>query len=176
VQASLRTAVGVATDYGDTGSNISLAEIVAKINRLIHRNSQPEQFITFFVALYDPQTKTLKYVNAGHNPPLVARRGQECEELLSGGILLGAVPEMVYEEAVVKLYSGDILFMYTDGLSEATNVSDEMFGEERIKKFLCANIEQPPERLLQLLEEEVARFAGNKPLADDFTLLAAKVQ
>ncbi|MEW6014901.1 MAG: SpoIIE family protein phosphatase [Candidatus Zixiibacteriota bacterium] len=176
VQASLRTAVGVATDYGDTGSNISLAEIVAKINRLIHRNSQPEQFITFFVALFDPQTKTLKYVNAGHNPPLVARRGQKCEELLSGGILLGAVPEMVYEEAVVNLYSGDILFMYTDGLSESTNAGDEMFGEERIKKFLCANIEQPPERLLQLLEEEVARFAGNKPLADDFTLLAAKVQ
>lgn len=176
VQASLRTAIGVGTYYVDTGANISLAEIVAKINRLIYRNSQPEQFITFFVALFDPENCTLKYVNAGHNPPLVVRRNGQCEELLSGGILLGAVPDMAYEEEVISLNDGDLIFMYTDGLSESTSPQDEMFGEERIKNFLCANIEQTPDNLLQLLEDEVARFGGNLPLADDFTLLAAKVK
>ena len=106
----------------------------------------------------------------------VVRRKGQCEELLSGGIILGALLDMAYEEEVISLNDGDIIFMYTDRLSESTSPQDEIFGEERIKNFLCANIEQTPDNLLQFLEDEVARFGGNLPLADDFTLLAAKVK
>lgn len=183
VQASLRMAIGIeaplpaAEGTATSASNqIKLIEIVANINRLIYRNSQPEQFITFFVALFDPKTGRLDYVNAGHNPPLAIIGAGQIEALTEGGILLGAVPGMTYEQGTKQLASGDAIFLYTDGLSEAIDETDEMFGEKRISQFLLANLNREPQLLLERLEVEVAQFIGRMHLADDFTLLAARVK
>jgi sigma-B regulation protein RsbU (phosphoserine phosphatase) len=178
VQASLRTSVGMETtdDIADSRPphGIDLARIVTNINRLIHRNSQPEQFITFFVAVYDPKKRTLAFANAGHNPPLAVSRSGEVRELLDGGVLLGAVADFPYQQGSAQLASGDMVFLYTDGLSESTRPDGQMFGEERIKQFLIRNVDLPPQQLLARLEEEVATFADGIHLADDFTLVVAK--
>jgi serine phosphatase RsbU (regulator of sigma subunit) len=180
VQASLRTAIDVGEPAADgsafTPQRVDLSRIVRNINQLIHRNSQPDQFITFFVAIYDPKQHTLEYVNAGHNPPLVTRRSGDVEELLEGGLLLGALPDMVYDQGTIALADGDVVFLYTDGLSEAADADDAMFGEERIKRFLSANRSLSPDGMLGQLETEVTRFVGGAHLTDDFTLVAAVVR
>jgi serine phosphatase RsbU (regulator of sigma subunit) len=181
VQASLRTAIGIEAQMESDNKSlhdrgIQLSGIVSNINKLIFRNSQPEQFITFFVALFDPSTKKLEYINAGHNPPLVVSRSGVVQELTEGGVLLGIMPELPYKTGSVQLSDGDLLFLYTDGLSEAARADEEMFGEERIKQFLAANTSLEPATLLENIEKEVALFIREEALADDFTLLCAKVK
>jgi serine phosphatase RsbU (regulator of sigma subunit) len=179
VQASLRTAIGIETpaESGATAApaqDIDLARIVTNINRLIHRNSQPEQFITFFVGVYDPKARRLDFVNAGHNPPLAVSRSGEVVELFDGGVLLGAVPDFPYQQGMLSVSPGDVVFLYTDGLSESTRPDGKMFGEERIKQFLVKHVELTPQQLLAELEKDVNGFVGGAHLSDDFTLVAAK--
>jgi serine phosphatase RsbU (regulator of sigma subunit) len=127
LQASLRTAVG---------AGIHLADVVARINDLIYHNTPPEEYITFFVGVYNPDRHTLTYVNAGHNPPLLLRRDGSVEPLEQGGVILGMAPNLRYEQASIELAPEDFLLMYTDGVSEAMNPSGEEFGEERIRDLL----------------------------------------
>jgi serine phosphatase RsbU (regulator of sigma subunit) len=166
LQASLRTTVR---------AGIKLSDAVSEINELLFANTPPDQFITFFVGVYDKRASTLSYVNAGHNPPLVLRKDGEIEELSTGGLVLGAFAGVLYEQGSIELKEGDLLFLYTDGISEALNSKEEMFGENRIKDFLLNKIHFSVERLLENLEGEVLKFIENTPLADDFTILAARV-
>ncbi len=181
VQASLRTAIGIESQTTSArnqsaGENIRLTNIVANINSLIYHNSQPEQFITFFVAIFDPKTYRLDYINAGHNPPLAASIDGKITELTEGGIILGVMPEMPYKRGSIQLGKGDMIFLYTDGLSESTRADDEMFGEERIKEFLAANRKLNPRQFLEKLEEEVSIFIGDSSLTDDFTLVSVEIK
>jgi sigma-B regulation protein RsbU (phosphoserine phosphatase) len=113
-----------------------LADVVARINDLIYHNTPPEEYITFFVGVYNPDRHTLTYVNAGHNPPLLLRRDGSVEPLEQGGVILGMAPNLRYEQASIELAPEDFLLMYTDGVSEAMNPSGEEFGEERIRDLL----------------------------------------
>ncbi|MCP4631860.1 MAG: SpoIIE family protein phosphatase [candidate division Zixibacteria bacterium] len=193
LQASFRTAVSIGMKVTDIAkqmintlqstaeqhvgesSGITMSEMVARINELTFSNTPADRFITFFVAIYDKRTSMLEYVNAGHNPPMVIRYAGKVEELSEGGLLLGALSGMPYEQGTIKLELGDILFLYTDGISEAENAEDEMFGEEKMKELFLKNNSQTPQRLKELLEDEVKDFIGETPLSDDFTLLIAKV-
>lgn len=188
VQASIRTAISMESRMIDislknhgtvegsfSSDDLRLTDMMENINELICQNSQPEQFITFFVCIYNKNSKSLIYVNAGHNPPLLIRKKGAVEELKEGGIVLGAMPGMKYERGKVGLSSGDLLFLYTDGASEAENADGEMYGEARLKHYLMENIETDPQGLLRNLEDNVVRFVGDPKLADDFTLLAARV-
>ena len=120
LQASLRTAVGM---------GIPLSDVVLRINDLIHRNTPPEQFITFFVGIFNPKTREFTYVNAGHNPPMLFRCGTGIETLDVGGLLLGTFTGIAYQQATVTLEPDDVLLLYTDGVSEAMNEAEEEFGE-----------------------------------------------
>ncbi|MEE9554968.1 MAG: SpoIIE family protein phosphatase [candidate division Zixibacteria bacterium] len=166
LQASLKTALKIKNE---------LAEIVAQINDLIFENTTQDQFITFFVGVFDNRESVFTYVNAGHNPPVVIRDNGKIEELGEGGLLLGAFPNAVYEQGSVVLNKGDLLFLYTDGVSEAENNVNDMYGEERIKEFLAANSRLPASELLTNLESDVERFIGDTSFDDDFTLVAARV-
>ncbi len=166
LQASLRTSAKVATD---------LTTMVAEINGLIHSNTAPEQYITFFVGQFDPVDKTLRYVNAGHNPPILLKRDDAVEKLEAGGLILGALSGVKYDEGRVDLEPGDMLLLYTDGVSEVMNGLDEEFGEERIRQFLHENSKQPVSNVLEELEAELKAFHGERPYEDDLTLLLAKV-
>ena len=176
IQASFRTAIGIEAggDKGTTGNHLSA--IIGQINDLIHRNTPPGQFITFFVAIYKNSAKTITYVNAGHNPPLLMRPSGEIITLDQGGLLLGALPNMPYAQDTVRLEVGDIMFLYTDGVSEAENAAGEMFEESRIKELLLKHRGRPAGEILSTLESEVQSFIGEVPLADDFTTLVARVK
>lgn len=165
LQASLRVIVRVGA---------KLSDAVGEMNDLLFANTPPDQFITFFVGIYDKRTSALSYVNAGHNPPMVTRNSGKIEELSTGGLVLGAFAGVLYEQGFIELNEGDLLFLYTDGISEAQNSKEEMFGENRIKGFLQNKIHSSVGSLLENLELEVVRFTENIPLADDFTILAAR--
>jgi serine phosphatase RsbU (regulator of sigma subunit) len=167
LQASLRTVVGVTTNLSDA---------VRRINDLIYDNTPPEQYITFFVALFDPGKKQLTYVNAGHNPPLLVQKEGEVELLQKGGLILGAVPGVPFEQDEVRLQTDDLLLIYTDGLSEAMNADGEEFGEERILNLANHCRHLSPSELLECLKTEARKFTGDGVWQDDLTLLSAKVK
>jgi len=169
VQAALRTATFISSGTG-------LGEIITYLNDLIYGNSQPDQFIKLFAALYDDGEHTLEFINAGHNPPLLARADGQILELQEGGILLGAVPGMTYEKGKERLGTGDVFCLYTDGITEAWNNHNEMYGEERLKGFLLSQRGNEAEDILRNLEKEVIQFTEGRPLSDDFTVIVAKVK
>lgn len=165
LQASLRTSVGV---------GVPLTKIVTRINELIYRNTPPEQYITFFVGMYDPDTCALTYVNAGHNPPIVMRSDGSWSGLGATGLILGSLSDQVYEQETVRIGGGDVLLMYTDGLTEAMNGEEEEFGEERLIEILQTNGSASAEEMVQRLEIEVKNFRSSEMLDDDCTLLVVR--
>jgi len=165
LQASLRTTQEI---------GVSLGESVEKINKLVYDNTPPELFITFFMAAIDPVTGRMEYVNAGHNPPLLIRKDGKARKLSQGGLLLGVERNAVYTEGEVDFQVGDILLMYTDGVSEAMNSHDEEFGELRIASLAARQRNLPLAELLSVIEKSVEEFHGSSEYLDDFTLLAVK--
>jgi serine phosphatase RsbU (regulator of sigma subunit) len=153
---------------------VSLSESAEKINALVYDNTPPELFITFFMASIDPVSGKVCYVNAGHNPPLLARASGGTERLCEGGLLFGVMRNASYEEGHTVLNSGDTLLMYTDGVTEAMNPSEEEFGEERIASILLEKTDQTLEEILCRIECSVEQFQGSSSYADDFTILAVK--
>lgn len=166
LQASLRTAIGISTHLGD---------IVARINELIHRNTPPEQYITFFVGVFNHDDKTLTYVNAGHNFPVVLRENGDMIVMEKGGLILGVLPDAEYEQDTIQLQSNDLLVMYTDGVTEAMNDQEEEYGEERLVVFAREYFDRSIDEIRPALEKEVMDFTNGMPLADDFTLIFARV-
>jgi len=167
LQASLRTAVGISAQ---------LSDIVSRINELIYINTPPEQYITFFAGVFEPGEQSLTYVNAGHNFPLIVREQGEPISLDRGGLLLGFSAGAEYEQGTVKLNSGDIIVMYTDGVTEAMNDSEEEFGEGRLIDYIRANFSRPAVEIRAGLEEAINEFTGGRAAADDFTLIIARVE
>ena len=154
--------------------NIPLSEAVYGINDLMCSNTNPEQFITFFTAILDPEQKQLTYVNAGHNPPRIIRADGTIVELDTGGPLLGVLENTEYLEETLPIEDGDLLIAFTDGVSEAMNTSGEEFGEHRIVELIHPIINESPATILEKLELEVTAFRGDQPLGDDFTVLLVK--
>lgn len=149
----------------------TLVEATGRINTLMHQNTPADKFISFFWAWYQPQSRALHYVNAGHNPPLLFRSGSEPVELSKGGILLGAMPTLSpYDQGSVQLQSGDILLLYTDGVTEAMNEQDEEYGEERMLACVNRHLDLPPDALLDRLLGDVQTFCKNR-FSDDLTVI-----
>ncbi|MCD4701693.1 MAG: SpoIIE family protein phosphatase [Candidatus Aegiribacteria sp.] len=167
LQASLRTTQAM---------GISLGESAMQINRIVFDNTPPELFITFFMALIDVREGCMKYVNAGHNPPFFVMQDGHVNMLSKGGILLGVKADAEYEEGEVLLNPGDILLMYTDGVCEAMNCSDEEFGEKRLARIVSDNRRLPLSDLVHLIEKEVEVHHGSSDYDDDFTLLVARLK
>ncbi len=156
--------------------DISLSEATERINNLIFKNTPPDKFITFFWAKYLHTHKILRYVNAGHNPPLLLRKDKkEYEELNNGGLLLGALETMMpYEQTDIQLNPGDILVCYTDGVDEALNpAGTDDYGVDRLKECILNNRNQTSHELLDTIVQDVLNYSNNK-LIDDLTLLIIK--
>lgn len=166
LQASLRTARGMGA---------SLAESAARIKKLVFENTPSDMFITFFMMCIDPAEKHMRYVNAGHNPPFLLENDGHERNLTKGGLLFGVVENALYEEGEVLLQNGNIILVYTDGVSEAMDSNGEEFGEKQIARIVARNRELPLDELLALIEKEVSIFHGSSSYADDFTLLAARI-
>jgi putative ABC transport system permease protein len=157
-------------------------EMVRKLNAFLYRNTGSSTYATlFFGSIHGKQ---LRYVNAGHNPPWLfrstgsdghaARSYARIAELNVGGTFVGMFPEPEYEEGVVELEPGDVVFAFTDGVPEALNTEQEEFGEERLHVLACRFGPLPVDEMVSRVTEEVRQWIGNAPQHDDLTLVVIK--
>ncbi|MBI4364473.1 MAG: SpoIIE family protein phosphatase [Candidatus Latescibacteria bacterium] len=147
-----------------------LPVVMGRLNRSIHKVVRGERFITLVLIAIDCTTGDLRYVNAGHNPPYLVRASGEVEMLSVGGLLLGMFPEAGYESAAVQMSPGDVLVLYSDGVTEARNDREEDFGEERLMAFLRENRTLEPVPLAEELIRVVHEFSSEGKPADDVTV------
>jgi sigma-B regulation protein RsbU (phosphoserine phosphatase) len=151
-----------------------MAEAMERINRTVCQNVPEGKYVTFFGARLDVATGRLTYVNAGHNAPLLVRRSGASEPLEEGGMVLGMFEGVPYAEGVVDLQHGDVLTVFSDGVTETFDTDGAEFGEERLLEVLlrCRTLgasEVEKEILL-----EIERFARGAKATDDRTLIVVK--
>ena len=166
LQASLRgqTLAGAA----------SIDRLMANVNSLVFAASSANRYATFFYAQYRPDRRLLTYVNAGHNPPVLLRRHSTVMRLEAGGPPVGLLPEACYEGASIDIEAGDLLLLFSDGISEAMNEKDEEWGEDNMLRALktCSSME--PAGIIKALFEAADAFTGLARQHDDMTLVAAR--
>ena len=152
------------------------SEVVTKIHQLFVHNIHFTTFVTFFVGAFDPDTNSLVYCNAGHNPPILMRADgygkAECVLLNPTGPAIGLIEEAEYGEERLPLQPNDLLLLYTDGLVEATNPEMEMFGMPRLEALLQEHYALPAEAAISQVRQSLDDFVQGSPLADDTTILA----
>lgn len=166
VQAALRTLVPIES---------SLPKATAQINDLTSSNTRGSKFITFFWGILDVKSRTLRYVNAGHNPPMLIRTDGSLEKLEVGGLLLGIIKTQTpYQEGSVRFQSGDTLVMYTDGVSEAMDSEGRDFTEERLELALKRHGGLPAEEIIRRVQQELESHTKDTPQSDDITMLVLK--
>jgi sigma-B regulation protein RsbU (phosphoserine phosphatase) len=175
VQATLRSLTAA---NGALPADVpKLGQMVGKLNRLIFNSTSGENYVTFFYAHFDCATRYLTYVNAGHNPPLYLPAGNSSnfQQLSSGGLITGVFEDSKYEQETVEMQPGGLMFMYTDGLSEALSPNGEEFGEERIEEVLAGSKQLPVKEISDEVVRRVKRWCKNVPLHDDLTFVVMKV-
>ena len=176
VQATLRSLTARNGTYVP-GSH-ELSSIVSKLNRLLFNSTNGEHYVTFFYATFDQVTQRLTYVNAGHNPPLYlqADSGSEFRQLTSGGLVAGAFENAKYEQETVQMKRDDLLFLYTDGLTEALNVEGEEFGTSRIMETLRSIATLSADQIRDVVVRRVKDWCAGMSLYDDLTFVVMKVK
>ena len=153
----------------------NLAALVTRLNRIISSNCPSNRFITFFIGVLDPATGELTYVNAGHNPPLVAHADGSVEKLEGTGLILGILPMATYKQGVCNMGPGDAVLLFSDGVTEAVRPNaDEEFGEERLAQVLAGLRDETADSIITSINQQVEDFTGGAPPADDITLVVAK--
>jgi len=150
------------------------AECLERVNRRLCLDNDSEMFVTVFYALLDTRSGDLAYANGGHNPPYLVRGGAVEALERTGDMVLGAFDTATYRAKHTRLAPGDRLVLYTDGVTEAMDPADALFGEERLCAYLRAADGVRPERLIGGIVEAVQRFAGDQPQSDDLTVLAVE--
>ena len=166
-QASLRTL---------SITQSSLPELVSSINRYACTNSQGGlRFTTAFLAELDPATRTLSYINAGHNQPMLCRKSGALERLDAGGLPIGIMASASYQSGSVVLAPGDWLVIFTDGVVEAMNTHGDEYGEPRLLAAIATSSGGSPGQMMQRIMTDLDLFVGNTPQHDDVTCLLVKV-
>lgn len=160
----------------------TVASVVQRVNDLLVRSTDPHMFATFFYGVLETATGRFTCTNAGHNPPLVLRRDGSLERLTTGGLLLGMVGDMIYQQDTVELAPGEVIVMYTDGITEAVAPgADEedpeaMFGEERLCEVLRRSRHLPASGIQDAILAAVADHTRGQAQSDDITLVVIRRQ
>ncbi len=163
-----------ATVRGQTLLRLPPAECVGHVNTLLSRSTDAHKFATFFYAILDSERHELSYCNAGHDPPLLAGRGRSPSLLETGGLVLGFLDPVSYEEEVIALDPGDLLVVYSDGITDATDDRDVPFGTERLSEALDRGRGETAAALIERIVSAVREHAGPQPQSDDMTLVVLK--
>jgi sigma-B regulation protein RsbU (phosphoserine phosphatase) len=169
LMSSLQARVQVLFEEAD-----DLAHKIGRLNKAICSNCPDNRFITFFMTVVNPVTGELVYTNAGHNPPLIVRKASGFETLHGGGVILGILPQATYKESTAQLQPGDILVLFSDGVTEAANPKDDDFGEERLAEVVASLRGRPAAEIVEAIETAVADFTEGAPAADDITVVVAR--
>lgn len=156
-------------------SNLPLAEVVASLNKVLVQRSASNRFITLFCATLDPEGH-FTYINAGHNLPILARTTGETETLTTKSVLLGAFDFVEYKPRQTRLAPGDVVVMYTDGVTEAVNADNQMFGDERLEELVKESVSLSAEEIKLRILDDVLSFTAGLPQGDDITLIVLKVK
>jgi serine phosphatase RsbU (regulator of sigma subunit) len=166
IQASLRTRFALGQ---------GLSAIAEAIDDDIEANSPGPVYATLFIAIFDPATRRMRYVNAGHNPQFVLRTDGRIEQMWSTGLPVGLIAGHGYKEVEVQLAPGDLLFFYTDGCVEMENDQEEMFGSDRLEALVAASGRSSTDDVLATVEQAISTFRGGRDLFDDATMMAVRV-
>jgi len=152
------------------------SEVLSFANPIIATNSRTGMFVTLFYGIINNAEKTLTYVNAGHNPPLVYRcQTDTLEELEATGIAVGALEDAVYTQRSITLATGDLVILYTDGITEAVNDREEMYDLTRLMALIKEKRLSSPQEIVDAIISSVFAFSRNQPQFDDITLMVVRV-
>ena len=155
------------------GASIALPDpgrVLGEVNQLLEEDNEAMMFVTVFYAVFDPKTGLLTYANGGHNPPLLVRPDGTSDLLpTTGGVALGVMSDVEYEQQEVTLGPGELVVFYTDGVTEAIDGGNEEFGEGRLQALFRDNPPQDVETSNQAVFDAVREFAGDAPQFDDIT-------
>ena len=171
LMSSLHAAV-----HAQSGSHDSLVETISAVNRYLADNIPANRFVTLFYAELDPVSGSLAFLNAGHNPPLIVHSAGTVEQLASGGLPLGIKRDADYREGRTQLQHGDVLVIYSDGVTEAVSPTGEEFGPTRLYEVVSRNIEASASGIRDRIESSLTKFSQGTSAADDITLVIVKRQ
>ena len=167
VQSSVRTAVSFAGSDGQA--------VVTAVNRQVHASSLEDRFATLFYGVYDGTKRKLRYVNAGHNPPMVIRRDGSIISLEAGGAPLGIFADSSYEQGTVELNPGDLIVAYTDGVIEAANQAEREWGVEGLRKAATRSSARRADEIVEAIFTSMDEFSLGRQ-TDDATVVVMRVQ
>jgi sigma-B regulation protein RsbU (phosphoserine phosphatase) len=158
-----------------TPLRLPLPELVSRLNDLLYANTSSDKFVTLFCCHLNTAERTLTFVNGGHNPPMLVRSGGALELLSDGGLVLGIMESiMPYEQGMVRLGAGDVVLMYTDGVSEALNWASEEFSEAKTQAALKRSAHAEASYILETVKADVEAHADGAPQSDDITMVVVK--
>jgi sigma-B regulation protein RsbU (phosphoserine phosphatase) len=164
------TAKTIIKDLSESGMAVN--EIFTKANEKLCENNESGMFVTAWMGILDINTGKMTFANAGHNPPLLKRANGDFEYLKTrAGFVLAGMEGVRYRVGELDLYPGDRLFLYTDGVPEATNGENKLYGEERLIDFMNKNVSVNATDLLPALKANIDEFVGDAPQFDDITML-----
>ena len=169
LMSSLHAAVHAQADIHD-----SLAKTITAVNRYLVESIPANRFVTLFYAELDPKDGALAFLNAGHNPPLIVHAGGTMEQLAAGGLPLGIMADADFREGRTQLHHGDVLVIYSDGVSEACNPAGEEFGPTRLYEVVARNLDASAGGIRDRIESALTKFCQGTPAADDITLVICK--
>lgn len=162
--------------HAQSASHDSLVATISAVNRYLADNIPANRFVTLFYAELDPESGALSFLNAGHNPPLIVHSAGTVEQLASGGLPLGIKPDVEYREGRTQLQPGDVLVIYSDGVTEAVSPTGEEFGATRLYEVVSRNINASAAGIRDRIESSLTKFAQGTSAADDITLVIVKRQ
>ncbi len=174
IPSSLIMASFRASLLAEIRNNYAISTIMSKVNRLLWESTDSNQFVTAFYGVLDENRRVLTFCNAGHNPVLLIRGDGTSLLLETGGLILGAFENSVYQESYLGIGPGDVLLLYTDGVTENFNDLGEEFGMERLLELVSSHRHLHAKEMASLLQEQILDFAADKTIQDDFTLVVLK--
>lgn len=158
-------------------SGLELSEVFATANKKLCENNDAGMFVTAWMGILDLTTGILKFVNAGHNPPLIRQADGEFVYLKArSGMVLAGMDGVKYRQNELQLTPGDQVFLYTDGVTEATDKNNQLYGEERLLETVNQNIIKDTKKLCEAVKADVDAFVGEAPQFDDITMLSVELQ
>ncbi len=175
VPAALFMVIGKTLINDHTKPDTDLGQVFTEVNDLLCKSNNEGLFITAFEGVLNLVTGEFRFVNAGHEMPFLARSGHAYEPYkLRAGFVLAGMEGMEYRSGSIQLSPGDKIFQYTDGVTEATNASHELYGMKRLSEILARNTDKPPAELLPLIKADIDAFVGEAPQFDDITMLCVE--
>jgi len=170
LMANLHGSISNRTDFEAR----DLPSLLTAVNQHLFKHTEPDRYATLFFGCYDDNARSLAYVNCGHSPPLLLRGSGEVERLGATATVLGLFGEWDCSVAQTRVEKGDVLSIFTDGITETTDSTGDEFGEGRLLAVLQQSRQLEPAAILQHVEQAVERFRSSEHLQDDLTLVVAR--